>query len=232
MAHYSTLGTHRFAEGADDIRGANVYGPRDEKIGAVDDVIFDHETMEIRHVVVDSGGWLSSGKFIVPADRISESEMHPGDFSASISKEQIQNFPPYNEKWLGSSADWKRYEAEYDKLWAEDPILHRRDHPDRIVTPPDEEVIAGATASEAAERPAMDVSELFPERITDKFPDPAPGASKVTVHPKAVTRVEHAAAGVSMLRPRWDEFSNLLQRNREDIRSNCPECGHGEEQVA
>ena len=231
MAHYSTLGTHKFAEGADDIRGANVYGPRDEKIGSVDDVIFDHETMEIRYLVVDSGGWLSNGKFIVPAERISESESHPGDFSASVSQEQIENFPPYNEKWLDSSADWKRYEEEYTKLWAEDPLLHRKDHPDRIITPPDDEVVAGATASEAAERPAMDVSQLFPERMAGKFPDPAPGAGKVTARPKAVSRVEDAGAGMNMLRPRWDEFSSLLQRDREGIQARCPECGR-EEKVA
>ena len=54
MAHVGTLGSHRFSQGVDDIRGATVYGAEDEKIGKVDDVIFDHATMEIRYLVVDS----------------------------------------------------------------------------------------------------------------------------------------------------------------------------------
>jgi len=56
------------SENNDDIRGATVYGLEDEKLGEIDDLIFDHSTMEIRYVVVDSGGWLPSRKFLLPAD--------------------------------------------------------------------------------------------------------------------------------------------------------------------
>jgi uncharacterized protein YrrD len=42
-----------------DIRGSKLYGLNDEKLGKIDDVIFDHGTGEIRYVVVDTGGWLS-----------------------------------------------------------------------------------------------------------------------------------------------------------------------------
>ena len=37
MAHYGTLGSHRFSEDVDDIRGANVYGSDGEKLGKIDD---------------------------------------------------------------------------------------------------------------------------------------------------------------------------------------------------
>src|SRR5581483_2546236 len=69
MAHYGTLRDYRFAdnETEDDIRGSNVYSAQnDDKLGDIDDVIFDHSTGEIRYVVIDTGGWLSSKKFIVP----------------------------------------------------------------------------------------------------------------------------------------------------------------------
>ena len=73
MAHYGTLRDYHFVdnESADDIRGGSkVYGLNNEKLGKIDDVIFDHSTGQIRYVVVDTGGWLSSKKFIVPSHRL------------------------------------------------------------------------------------------------------------------------------------------------------------------
>jgi uncharacterized protein YrrD len=68
----------------DDIRGSKLYGLNDEKLGKIDDVIFDHRTGEIRYVVVDTGGWLASKKFIVPANRIPTSRKHPDDFMVDL----------------------------------------------------------------------------------------------------------------------------------------------------
>ena len=81
MAHYGILRDFRFAntdEAADDIRGSQVYGRGDEKLGKIDDVIFDHSSGNIRYLVIDTGGWLSSKKFLVPPDRVSNSTKHKG----------------------------------------------------------------------------------------------------------------------------------------------------------
>jgi uncharacterized protein YrrD len=48
MAHYGTLRDHRFDDDVDDIRGASLYGMDDEKLGKIDDVIFDHGSGAIR----------------------------------------------------------------------------------------------------------------------------------------------------------------------------------------
>ena len=37
-------------------------------------MIFDHSTGDIRYIVVDTGGWLSTKKFIVPAEGIRVSQ--------------------------------------------------------------------------------------------------------------------------------------------------------------
>jgi len=58
MPHYGTLRDFRFSdvdEATDDVRGAKVYGLNDEKLGKVDDIIFDHETGAIRYVVINTG---------------------------------------------------------------------------------------------------------------------------------------------------------------------------------
>src|SRR5450755_2222120 len=72
MARYGTLGDYRFSdtqEAALDIRGANVYGPKDQKLGEIADVVFDEATGAVIFAVVDTGGWLSSKRFVVPLRR-------------------------------------------------------------------------------------------------------------------------------------------------------------------
>ena len=70
MAHFGMLREYRFADVAEDIRGSKLYGLNDEKLGKIDDVIFDYSTGQIRYIVVDTGGWLSTKKFVVPADQL------------------------------------------------------------------------------------------------------------------------------------------------------------------
>jgi len=116
MAHYGTLRDYHFVdnESADDIRGGSkVYGLHNEKLGKIDDVIFDHSTGQIRYVVVDTGGWLSSKKFIVPSHRLQPSAEHEDDFRVDLSKEQIETFPPYNESDVESEEKWGEYENRY-----------------------------------------------------------------------------------------------------------------------
>src|SRR5947207_14598773 len=147
MAHYGTMRDYRFAnteEAADDIRGAAVYGRDDkgnrdeEKLGKIDDVIFDHTTGAIRYVVIDTGGWLSSKKFLVPPDRLRSSAKHKNDFAVDMDKRQIESFPPYDESDLKSEDRWKDYEKCYGAAWHDGPVLHRHGS-DRTITPtPDE----------------------------------------------------------------------------------------------
>ncbi|SRR6266852_5973085 len=84
MSHYGTLRDYPISEAAEEIRGAKVYGLNDEKLGKIDDVIFDHSTGLIRYVVVDTGGWLKTKKFIVPADRLRASTNHKDDFEVDL----------------------------------------------------------------------------------------------------------------------------------------------------
>ena len=44
MAQYGMLRDYRFTDAAEDIRGSKLYGLNDEKLGKIDDVIFDYFT--------------------------------------------------------------------------------------------------------------------------------------------------------------------------------------------
>jgi hypothetical protein len=111
MAHYGRLGNYQFPDAAEDIRGATLYGLNDDKLGKIDDVIFDHSSGNISYVVVDTGGWLKSKKFIVPAERLRPASRHEDDFASDLTKQQVESFPPYHESDLNSQEGWADYEA-------------------------------------------------------------------------------------------------------------------------
>lgn len=155
MPHYGTLHDYKF-EDIPDVRGAEVYGVNNEKLGKVDDVIFEHSTGEIRYVVVDTGGWLKSKKFLVPMSRIQLYGNQEDKFYAELDKERIQMLPEFDEKTLKSEAGWADYEKRYQGRWNEGAVMYNKDT-GHIVTPPADEVPGGRTTplSEEGKRSLM-----------------------------------------------------------------------------
>ena len=226
MAHYGTLCNYKLPVAA-DVRGATVYGLEDEKIGKLDDVILDHSTAEVKYAVVDSGDWLKSHKFLVPADRIFPYAKSPGDFVVGVTKQQIKEFPVYDEKNLESEEDWKRFQDAYDKGWHDSPVQHRHGS-DRNVTPA--ETASAQVAGPVARDRELTAGELYPEPIHDKFTSPMPGGGKLTEHPSGtIDRAQSAAYGGEPLSSRWSAFQEHLRRNRVDIQASCPQCAPARE---
>jgi hypothetical protein len=226
MAHYGTLRDYKFPEGL-DVRGSTVYGLEDEKIGKLDDVIVDHSTGHVTYAVVDSGGWLKSHKFLVPADRIFSYAKSPDDFIVGVTKQQIKEFPPYDEKTLASEDGWKKYRDEYDKGWHDSPVQHRHGS-DRDITPP--EPASAQPAGGPVRDREISAADLYPQPIHDKFSSPMPGGSKLTEHPSGtVDRAQNAAYGTDPMASRWSAFREHLRRNRVDVTASCPQCAPGKE---
>jgi hypothetical protein len=103
-------------------------------LGKVERCDFDHSTGLIRYVVVETGGWLSSKRFLVPADSLKASVEHENDFAVGLTKEQIEGLPPYNESNLESEQGWSDYEKGYRSKWESGPVMHRMGT-DRNITP-------------------------------------------------------------------------------------------------
>jgi sporulation protein YlmC with PRC-barrel domain len=209
MPHYGLLRDYRFEDlnTEDDIRGAAVYGRNDEKLGKIDDVIFDHSTGAIRYVVVDAGGWFTHRKFLVPPHRLHASAQHEGDFAVNVDKDQVKNFPPYQESDLESHDRWERYEKEFDQAWHAGPVQHRHGS-DHDVTP---------TPDEMPEERGSIGSQLTPsERAEiDSRIIPA-GADDVTI--------ESSGMGIGA---RWLNFEDRLRQRRRDITQSCTTCTVG-----
>jgi sporulation protein YlmC with PRC-barrel domain len=124
---YTTLRDYRFdTKDVDDIRGSNVYGPADEKIGKIDDVVFDTNTGAIRYVVVDTGGWLHSRRFMLPPEELKPSANHEDDFTINLTKAQIEQFPALDEKVLEDNEKFAAYESKYRSSWTGEPSATRK----------------------------------------------------------------------------------------------------------
>lgn len=203
MAHYGTLRDYRFTnvdEATDDVRGSKVYGPDDQKLGKVDDVIFDHSSGQIQYVVIDTGGWLSSKKFVVPPQILRPSLDHEEDFRVSLGKEQIESFPPYNESDLESDDKWSDYEGRYRSQWEADPIMHRV-ATDRNITPTTKQQIDAGSGALPSEDEDETVSDITPMRTE----------ASLGVDPSGPSR-------------RWDTFEDRLRQRRQEIVSACTTC--------
>jgi sporulation protein YlmC with PRC-barrel domain len=209
MPHYGLLRDYRFDDlgTEDDIRGANVYGRDDDKLGKIDDVVFDHSSGEIRYVVIDTGGWFSHKKFLVPTHRLHSSSEHDGDFAVNLDKAQIEALPRYQESDIESEDKWENYEKRYDEAWHAGPVQHRKGS-DHDVTPTPEEMPAepGSIGSQLSPSDRAEISS----RII-----PA-GSDEVTISSSAV--------GIGS---RWLTFEQRLRQRRRDITRACTTCTVG-----
>jgi PRC-barrel domain len=118
---YSTLRDYRFNKDIDDIRGSAVYGPGDAKLGKIDDVVFDPNSAQIKYLIVDTGGWLKSRRFLVPPDRVQPYPQNDKDFFVNLSKTEIERFPALDEKVLESDKGFATYETSYRSAWTSAP---------------------------------------------------------------------------------------------------------------
>jgi hypothetical protein len=215
MANYGILRNYRFTDGEEDIRGSKLYGVDDEKLGKIDDVIFDHSSGLIRYIVVDTGGWLSTKKFIVPADRLRPSEKHDDDFAVDLTRAQVEQFPPYSDTDLESDEQWSQYEGRYRSQWETNPVMHRTGT-DRNITPTTQQTPGNSPSARAAGSPEAASSELSSAGTyeatdiedTGAFEQGGFAAGTDTV------RIDVSAVGIG---PRWDAFQDRLRERRKEV---------------
>lgn len=102
----------------------------DNKLGKIDGVIADDQQMQPRYLVVDTGGWFSSKKFVVPVgevSRIDDDEHHV--YFKSLTKDMLQggSYPQYDESWWNNNdhTSWNTHEQNIANSYSRD---HGHDH--------------------------------------------------------------------------------------------------------
>ncbi len=235
MPHVGTLHDYIFDRDIDDIRGTPIYGINDEKLGKIDDVIFNHDTGEIKYAVVDTGGWFTHRKFLVPADRIRPYANDQNAFQIDLDKQRVEStFPKFDENILKSDPEWEAYEAEYKRLWQQDPVLHRADRIDLDITPPEvpEEVheephegtaVPLGSLGEEVHEYGMKVQAASP--LNNEYPVDANPPANPTQQSKA-----HAAVGHR--HPRMERFEDVLRKKRVDVTASCASCKPAKDRAA
>jgi sporulation protein YlmC with PRC-barrel domain len=216
MANYGMLREYQFVDAAEDIRGSKLYGIDDEKLGKIDDVIFDYATGVIRYVVVDTGGWLQTKQFIVPGNRLRASAKHDDDFEVSLTKAQVEAFPPYNQQDLESDEQWSNYEVRYRSKWEADPVMHRAGT-DRNITPTPQQMEGNLNSEMASGSPEAAKRKLASTNAADAEPveigdtemiEPGFAAGTSTVE------IQNSAVGIG---GRWDTFQDRLRERRKEV---------------
>jgi len=94
--------SHEDIESDYDLEGYECLDANGEKLGDVDGVIVEAESMQPRYIVVDAGGWFSSRRFVVPAGdvRAIDDDEHQVHFRA-LTKATLESgrYPRYDESW-------------------------------------------------------------------------------------------------------------------------------------
>jgi hypothetical protein len=98
-----------------DLKGAPVYGVDDEKLGSVSDALIDDGSGDLRYVLVDSG-WLSSRRFLVPADQV-YARGDGDDFFVNLRKADVEALPEFRDDALLSDTAFTTYESNYRRNW-------------------------------------------------------------------------------------------------------------------
>lgn len=101
-----------------DLKGTNVYGADDEKLGSVSDALVEDRTGDLRYLLVDSG-WLNSRRFLVPADQM-YARGDGEDFYVNLRKADVEALPEFRDDALLSDTAFNTYESDYRRNWRYD----------------------------------------------------------------------------------------------------------------
>jgi hypothetical protein len=213
MAQHGMLRDYRFTDTAEDIRGSKLYGLNDEKLGKIDDVIFDHSSGSIRYIVVDTGGWLSTKKFVVPAERLRASSEHKDDFAVDLSKQQVESLPPYDESNLESDQQWADYEGKYRSKWDSGSVMHR-EGTDRNITPTTQQLSGNSSSERASGAPMTSSVGSSTGNPSGQLKDTGAFERGGFAATTDSVEISQSANGIG---PRWDTFQDRLRERRKEV---------------
>lgn len=80
-----------------------VYADGDDKVGSVEDGLFDDTTGQFRYLIVDTGFWFFGKKVLLPIGRAKFDNAQKRVYVAGLSKGQVESMPEYNE---GTTVDY------------------------------------------------------------------------------------------------------------------------------
>jgi hypothetical protein len=168
---------------------------------------------------------LTTKKFIVSANSLRASARHKDDFEASLSKEQIESFPPYQQSDLDSDYQWASYEDRYRSMWEMNPVM-RRAGTDRNVTPTTPQIPGNSPSAVAAAE-----THGWPSGTKSGPGDPESKRAEIEAASSPTARAVPAGTdsvvisnSVVGIGGRWDTFQSRLRERRKEAVAGCKTC--------
>ena len=95
-----------------DFDGLDVRGTDDAKLGDVDGFLVDPASGRVLYLVVDSGGWFSSRRFLLPIGHAAV-DRDAGALRVDVARESLRGYPEFDEDKFRefSDEDFNVYEA-------------------------------------------------------------------------------------------------------------------------
>ncbi|MEM8502094.1 MAG: DUF2382 domain-containing protein [Cyanobacteria bacterium P01_D01_bin.1] len=74
----------------------SVYADNDDKVGSVEDGLFDDTTGQFRYLIVDTGFWFFGKKVLLPIGRAQFDNGQKRVYVAGLTKDQVESLPEYD----------------------------------------------------------------------------------------------------------------------------------------
>jgi hypothetical protein len=165
--------------------------------------------------VIDTGGWLTTKKFVVPASQLNESAKHDHAYVVELTKKQIEKCPSCDEADVSLEESWSVYEDRYRTRGPMEPSCTAKAS-NGTVTRASAEVKAGnlptSNLSEEDQRADLEGAGPADDRVF-----PATG-NTVSPNPNG-----HAVGS------RYLAFEGEWQSRRKEITSSCATCSKSPE---
>ena len=106
-----------------DFDGLDVRGPDDDKLGEVDGFLVDSGSGRVLYTVVDSGGWFTSRRFLMPIGHATVDRAGTA-LRVDVSRERLRNYPEFDaETFRGLTDDELRtYENRMGSICCPDDV--------------------------------------------------------------------------------------------------------------
>ena len=122
MEHTSYASGLRYLD-ADDLDDSvvefddlDVVGTNDDRLGELDGFLVEHGAGTVRYLVVDSGGWFTSRRFLLPAEHVTI-DREAKRARVEVSKGTLRDYPEFDEDRFGRFSD-EEYHAYQRRLGA------------------------------------------------------------------------------------------------------------------
>ena len=106
-------------DSAVDFDDLDVYGSDDEKLGELDGFLVEHGAGTVRYLVVDSGGWFTSRRLLIPAEHVTV-DRDARTMRVATTKGSLRSgYPEFDEDRFGrfSDEEYHAYQRRLGTTW-------------------------------------------------------------------------------------------------------------------